>query len=101
MDFGIFGDENALAKDTVVLIVLSKREHETSYCGGCIGSKRQQDKMCIKKGCTIKAHKDHMWIFNIHLVSNMDQHVFICVKSKEDTMVWTATMIVYVVIKSN
>ena len=57
--------------------------------------------MCIKTGCTVKAHKDNMWIFNTRSVSNSDQHVSIRVKSKEDTMVWTATMLAHEVVKSD
>ena len=37
IDFGIFGDQKAPGKDTIALIVLSKKGHRTSYCGGCIG----------------------------------------------------------------
>ena len=50
---------------------------------------KQQEKMYIKTGCTVKAHKDNMWSYNTFLVSTPYQQVFIWVKSKEDVIVWT------------
>ena len=42
---------NAPEREAVALIVLSKEECRTSYCGVCIGGK--QEKMCIKAGCMV------------------------------------------------
>ena len=66
-----------------------------------VSTVKRQEKMYIKKGCTVKAHKDNMRTFNAHLISNTDQHVFIQVKSKEDSVVWTAITLAYEVVARN
>lgn len=40
IDLGFFVDGNAPEKDAVVLIVLSKGGHRTSYCDSYIGGKK-------------------------------------------------------------
>ena len=47
--------------------MLSKEEHEQSYCGDCIG--RKIERMYIKEDNKVKPHKDNMWDFMTNMVS--------------------------------
>ena len=73
---GIFGGVTAPELGAVGLVVLSRGEFGRSgfgvdYCGGCIGGKKRkkQDRMCIKYGCQVTAHKNNLWTFDISSVS--------------------------------
>ena len=54
--------------------------------------------MCFKAGCTVKSHTDNMLLFNTLAVSPLVKYVFICVKGKEDSMLWTATTLPFEVV---
>ena len=94
----IFGGSSAPEPGAVGLVVLSKREFEVGYCGGCIGDKKNQDRMCIKKSCAVSAHKNNPWQFATSSISTSESFVFICVKGRED-LVWTATTLPFETIK--
>ena len=79
--------------------MLSKGEFGRSYCGGCIGSKKQ-DRMCIKRNCTVASHKSNLWTFVTSSVSSSERYVFIGVKDRVD-LVWTATTLPYETIESS
>ena len=80
---GIFGGVTAPELGAVGLAVLSQGEFGVSDCGGCIGDKKKQDRMCIKSDCAVVAHKNNPWKFFTSLVSPSEGFVFICVKGRE------------------
>ena len=66
-NLSIFSYNNAPKVDIVGVDVLSKEEHEQSYCGDCIG--RKTERMYIKEDCKVKPNKDNMWDVITKLVS--------------------------------
>ena len=61
---GIFGAAAAPEPGAVALIMLRKGEFGTSYCGGCIGDKK--DWMCIKAICSKNCHKKIRGVLTPH-----------------------------------
>ena len=75
---GIFGGVTAPKAGVVGLVVLSRGELGVHYCSGCIGDKKNQDRMYIKAASDIAAHKKSMEICHLIGVPIGAFHFHLC-----------------------